>query len=125
MKNVSKFIGGIKFINDNLKIIIGLKNFGKLVIEFVILLKSGFGVLLLFGVVLKVVLFIIWIIVIVVIVLVLVELYKYNKKFCEFVNGFVDIIKVWYKDVIKWFGNVVVWIKKMFGLFFKLVVKFI
>ncbi|MDE4502131.1 tape measure protein, partial [Lactiplantibacillus plantarum] len=123
LKNVSKFIGGIKSINDNLKITTGLKNLGKPVTEFATSLKSGSGVLSSFGAALKAVPFTIWIIAIAAIVLALVELYKHNKKFREFVNGLVDTIKVWYKDATKWLGNAVAWIKKTFGPFFKSAVK--
>lgn len=94
LKNVSKFIGGIKSINDNLKITTGLKNLGKPVTEFATSLKSGSGVLSSFGAALKAVPFTIWITAIAAIVLALVELYKHNKKFREFVNGLVDTIKV-------------------------------
>lgn len=123
LKNVSKFIGGIKSINDNLKITTGLKNLGKPVTEFATSLKSGSGVLSSFGAALKAVPFTIWITAIAAIVLALVELYKHNKKFREFVNGLVDTIKVWYKDATKWLGNAVAWIKKTFGPFFKSAVK--
>ncbi|WP_441001995.1 tape measure protein [Lactiplantibacillus plantarum] len=123
LKNVSKFIGGIKSINDNLKITTGLKNLGKSVTEFATSLKSGSGVLSSFGAALKAVPFTIWITAIAAIVLALVELYKHNKKFREFVNGLVDTIKVWYKDATKWLGNAVAWIKKTFGPFFKSAVK--
>lgn len=123
LKNVSKFIGGIKSINDNLKITTGLKNLGKPVTEFATSLKSGSGVLSSFGAALKAVPFTIWITAIAAIVLALVELYKHNKKFREFVNGLVDTIKDWYKDATKWLGNAVTWIKKTFGPFFKEAVK--
>lgn len=123
LKNVSKFVGGIKSINDNLKITDGLKNLGKPVTEFAASLKSGSGVLSSFGAALKAVPFTIWITAIAAIVLALVELYKHNKKFREFVNGLVDTIKDWYKDTTKWLGNAVTWIKKTFSPFFKSAVK--
>nr|WP_134902147.1 tape measure protein [Lactiplantibacillus plantarum] len=123
LKNVSKFIGGIKSINDNLKITTGLKNLGKPVTEFVASLKSGSGVLSSFGAALKAVPFTIWITAIATIVLALVELYKHNKKFREFVDGIVKSIQGFYKDAVKWLGNAVTWIKKTFGPFFKEAVK--
>ncbi|QLQ49152.1 tape measure protein [Lactiplantibacillus plantarum] len=95
----------------------------KAVAEFSSSLKAGTGVFPAFGKALKAVPFTIWITAIAAIVLALVGLYKHNKKFREFVNGFVDTIKVWYKDATKWLGNAVTWIKKTFGPFFKSAVK--
>ncbi|MCG0677986.1 tape measure protein [Lactiplantibacillus plantarum] len=123
LKNVSKFVGGIKSINDNLRITAGLRNLGKPVTEFVSSLKGGSGVLKSFGSALKAVPFGIWVAAIAAIIFALVELYKHNKKFREFVNGLINTIKGWYKNVVKWLGDAVTWIKKTFGPFFKTAVK--
>jgi hypothetical protein len=53
LKNASKFISGVKSINDNLKITGGLKNLGKPVTEFTTSLKNGSGVIKSFGSALK------------------------------------------------------------------------
>ncbi|TAR21799.1 tape measure protein, partial [Lactiplantibacillus plantarum] len=110
-------------INDNLKITGGLKNLGKPVTAFMSSLKGGSGVLKSFGSALKAVPFTIWIAAIAAIVLALVELYKHNKKFRAFVNGLISTVKDWYRNVTKWLGNAVTWIKKTFGPFFKSAVK--
>lgn len=123
LKNASKFISGVKSINDNLKITGGLKNLGKPVTEFTASLKSGSGVVKSFGSALKAVPFTIWIAAITAIIFALVELYKHNKKFRDFVNGLINTIKDWYRNVVMWLGNAVKWIKKTFGPFFKLAVK--
>nr|WP_262352349.1 tape measure protein [Lactiplantibacillus plantarum] len=123
LKNVSKFVGGIRSINDNLKITGSLKNLGKPVTAFMSSLKGGSGVLKSFGSALKAVPFGIWIAAIAAIVFALVELYKHNKKFRAFVNGLINTVKDWYKNVTKWLGNAVTWIKKTFGPFFKSAIK--
>lgn len=123
LKNVSNFVGGIKSINDNLKITDSLKNIGKPVTAFVSSLKSGSGVLSSFGSALKAVPFGIWIAAIAAIIFALVELYKHNKKFRDFVNGIINTIKGWYKNVVRWLGDAIKWIEKTFGPFFKAAVK--
>lgn len=123
LKNVSKFVGGIKSINDNLKITAGLKNLGKPVTAFMSSLKGGSGVLKSFGSALKAVPFGIWVAAIAAIIFALVELYKHNKRFRDFVNGLINTIKDWYRNVTRWLGNAVTWIKKTFGPFFKAAVK--
>lgn len=89
LKNVSKFVGGIKSV----------------------------------GLAIKAVPFGIWIAAIAAIIFALVELYKHNKKFRDFVNGLIDTIKDWYRNVVMWLGNAVTWIKKTFGPFFNSAVK--
>ncbi|CAJ1187602.1 hypothetical protein CPR19081_DFPECDIO_01082 [Companilactobacillus paralimentarius] len=107
LKNASKFISGVKSINDNLKITGGLKNLGKPVTEFTTSLKSGSGVVKSFGSALKAVPFTIWIAAIAAIIFALVELYKHNKKFRDFVNGLINTIKDWYRNVVMWLWAII------------------
>nr|WP_284144858.1 tape measure protein [Furfurilactobacillus milii] len=76
-----------------------------------------------FGSALKAVPFTIWITAISTIVIALVELYKHNAKFRNFVNGIIDSIKQFYKDVVKWLGDAISWVRKTFGPFFNEAVK--